>query len=116
MSEDEEHKSPSSELIVQCEDCLAVFLSQNDYETHECACIKAEAEDNKSLIQNHQTPQSLLCPGCKILFENNSEFEDHNCPSQPFKCGTCEKRYTRKESLRRHTRDEHSEEGKSQPK
>ena len=61
LNEADEPNFPSSGGNVQCEDCLAVFLSQNDYETHKCAStkegnttfIKAEAEDNKSLILHH---------------------------------------------------------------
>ena len=74
------------------------------------SCVPIETK----CVTNHFQP--LSCPGCKTVFKNNSELDDHVCPSQPFKCKFCDKRYTRKESLRRHTREEHSEDGKSQPK
>jgi hypothetical protein len=51
---EEGHNSPSR-LIVQCEDCLAVFLSPNDYECHECSSVKVEEEDEKNLSQLQHT-------------------------------------------------------------
>ena len=41
-----EPTSPGSELFIQCEDCLAGFLSPTDYEAHDCngAAIKTEEE------------------------------------------------------------------------
>ena len=67
MEDDEEGHSSPSGLIVQCEDCLAVFLSPNDYESHDCSSVKVEEGEENYLSQLQHTVglNRVLC-GSKV--------------------------------------------------
>ena len=91
INENENYILDKAEFF-QCQDCHSVFLSSYELDNHQCLSIKSEA-----------TP----------LTENETQNIKTNQKS--FQCNLCEKTYHRKESLRRHHREEHTQPLKDQP-
>lgn len=65
--------------------------------------------EEKNISNGCDTPDMYCCEQCGGLFESTAQlkyhFESHhtvNLQKPPFKCGNCEKEFTRSESLRRH--------------
>lgn len=65
--------------------------------------------EEKNINNGCDTPEMYCCEQCGGLFENVAQlkyhFESHRAvdlQKPPFKCGNCEKEFTRSESLRRH--------------
>lgn len=80
--------------------------------TEESCLEPAELLECSIKEETVDVPDLIHCQDCSTVFESLDECEAHQCKAQdeslPFKCEDCDKRYTRKESLRRHYREEHS--------
>lgn len=103
-----------------CNDCGAAFFGSQALKKHRIMlieCKKKSVQANMALLKSKSGTEAFKCNPCNLTFKTEDELRDHKMKTENPKCielfiacEVCGTKFQKRETLRRHMKNKHSDE------